>query len=151
MKFLNCSKIFILVLSFVFVVTVFAAAQERGYKLAGTVAITESGNIMMALNNREEFTKNLPARFSQTIKVTSADLQQGRVSFAFEDVPEGTYAIQCYQDTNGNGRLDMFLGVPKEPWGTYKRKRPRFRGPKFNEIAFNVKQDLTDIYFKVEK
>lgn len=34
------------------------------------------------------------------------------------DVPPGRYAVQLYQDSNGNGRLDLSpRGVPQEPVG----------------------------------
>lgn len=39
---------------------------------------------------------------------------------------------------------------PKEPWGMYRPKRPAFRGPKFKEIKFEVKEDMTDIKVEVK-
>ena len=39
---------------------------------------------------------------------------------------------------NGNGDLDMGSFGPKEPWGTYRDARPKFRGPKFEEMAFVI-------------
>lgn len=38
------------------------------------------------------------------------------VSFTFDKVPAGNYAVVTFQDKNGNGRLDTFAGVPREPY-----------------------------------
>jgi uncharacterized protein (DUF2141 family) len=46
-------------------------------------------------------------------------------------VPPGKYAVSIYQDTNGNGELDMnFLSIPKEPIGFGNNYKP-FGQPKF--------------------
>ncbi|MET1081159.1 MAG: DUF2141 domain-containing protein [Pseudomonas sp.] len=36
----------------------------------------------------------------------------------FDEVPPGRYAVQLYQDSNGNGQLDLSpRGIPQEPTG----------------------------------
>ena len=50
-------------------------------------------------------------------------------------VPPGKYAVSIYQDTNGNGELDMnFLSIPKEPVGFGNNYKP-FGQPKFELAA----------------
>lgn len=50
-------------------------------------------------------------------------------------VPPGKYAISIYQDTNGNGELDMnFLSIPKEPIGFGNNYKP-FGQPKFESAV----------------
>jgi uncharacterized protein (DUF2141 family) len=88
--------------------------------------------------------------FALIIKISEEEQQAGKVSFTFENVPEGTYGIQTFQDVNGNGQFDIGKLGPKEPWGTYRPKRPMFRSPKFQEIAFEVKEDITDMTFEVK-
>ncbi|HSP26504.1 MAG TPA: DUF2141 domain-containing protein [Saliniramus sp.] len=42
----------------------------------------------------------------------------GTMTFTFENVPPGTYAIAAYHDVNGNGRMDTgTFSLPKEPYG----------------------------------
>ncbi len=55
----------------------------------------------------------------------------------FADVPDGTYAVAVYHDTNGNGELDRNLfGVPKEDYGFSNNARGSFGAPAFKEAAF---------------
>jgi len=49
-----------------------------------------------------------------------------------------------------NGKFDHGMFGPKEPWGVYRPTRPRFRGPKFNEIALMVDKDTLDIHLEVK-
>ncbi|MBV7561127.1 DUF2141 domain-containing protein [Pseudomonas sp. sia0905] len=46
-------------------------------------------------------------------------MQQGSgEQLIVKDVPPGRFALQLYQDSNGNGRLDLSLrGIPLEPVG----------------------------------
>ncbi|WP_373389341.1 DUF2141 domain-containing protein [Pseudomonas alcaligenes] len=45
-------------------------------------------------------------------------LHAGTGELRLPDVPPGRYAVQLYQDSNGNGRLDLSpRGVPQEPVG----------------------------------
>ena len=32
-------------------------------------------------------------------------------------LPKGTYVVAVYQDKNNNGKLDKFMGIPKEKYG----------------------------------
>ena len=52
-------------------------------------------------------------------------------------VPPGKYAVSIYQDTNGNGELDMnFLSIPKEPIGFGNNYKP-FGQPKFESAVID--------------
>ncbi len=42
----------------------------------------------------------------------------GSMTFTFENVPPGVYAVAAYHDVNGDGRMDTgMFGLPKEPYG----------------------------------
>ena len=48
----------------------------------------------------------------------TADANGNSVEVTIEDVAPGAYAVAVFQDTNGNGTLDMDgNGMPTEPWG----------------------------------
>lgn len=52
-------------------------------------------------------------RYSQTVEPPAAEFH-----VAFPDVPDGSYAIAVFQDTNGNNNLDRDQrGLPLEPYG----------------------------------
>jgi uncharacterized protein (DUF2141 family) len=98
----------------------------------------------------EEFNSQKEAHIKDIIAVGEKELRQHAVRFTFKDVPAGAYAINCYQDTNGNGKLDCGTFGPKEPWGVYRNARHAFKAPKFKEMAFNVQDDIHDIVINVK-
>ena len=50
----------------------------------------------------------------------------------------GTYAIAVFHDANGNGRLDTFLGIPREAFGFSNNPPVRPRAPRFAECSFTA-------------
>jgi uncharacterized protein (DUF2141 family) len=54
-----------------------------------------------------------------------------------KDLPPGRYAIESFQDVNGNGRMDTsWLGLPEEPFGFSRDAKPFLSRPGFGEVAF---------------
>lgn len=141
-----------------------AWAESEGFKVAGEINFKKTGDIYVTLVTKEQFEADgdgakeqekekqgvEPSPFALIIPVGKEEQKSQKVSFAFEGVPAGTYGIRCFQDVHGNGELDMGTFGPKEPWGMYRPKRPTFRGPRFKEIKFEVKEDMTDISFEVK-
>jgi len=125
-------------------------AQEGGFNVKGEISFTKKGAIMISLLTKEEFESNKGSRFRTIIEVGPEDLKKGKTSFSFTNVPEGTYGIRCFQDLNGNKILDRGAFGPVEPWGTYRPSRPAFRAPTFEEFAFKVDKDITDIEIELQ-
>ncbi len=120
------------------------------YTVSGTIRFGKEGDLYLALVTGEEFKHGKTGRFSQMIALTPEASRAKEVKFAFSGVPAGTYGLECFQDVNGNGKLDYFLIIPLEPWGMYRPARPTMRAPRFPEIAFVVAGDLRDIVLEVE-
>lgn len=153
----------ILVCCFVLLPT-FVLAESEGFKVSGEIQFKKTGDLFVTLVNKEQFEagnndgkekkdekKDIdPSPFSMIIPIGEEEQKVKKVPFEFEEVPAGTYGIRCFQDVNGNGKLDIGTFGPKEPWGMYRPKHPKFRGPKFDEIKFDVKADMTDISFEVK-
>ena len=56
----------------------------------------------------------------------------------YPNLPPGKYALSCFHDLNGNGKLDTnWMGIPNEPYGFSNNARPQFRAPKWAEAAFD--------------
>lgn len=57
----------------------------------------------------------------------------------FSDVPAGRYAIALVHDENGNGKMDMTMGImPREGFG-FSRDPALIKGPpRFSSAAFDV-------------
>jgi len=56
----------------------------------------------------------------------------------FDHLAQGTYAISAMHDENGNGRLDTFLGIPREGFGFSRNPRVTFGPPRFDQVRFGV-------------
>lgn len=68
---------------------------------------------------------------------------KNRVATAsFREIISGPYAIAVFHDQNNNGRLDTFLGIPREGFGFSRNASPFARAPHFSECAINVATDI---------
>ncbi|HEX2954168.1 MAG TPA: DUF2141 domain-containing protein [Bacillota bacterium] len=126
-------------------------AEKKGFTVSGTIEFKQKGNLFIQMVTEEEFNSQKEARFEDTIAVDEKELQQHAARFTFKDVPAGVYAINCFQDTNGNSKLDGGMLGPKEPWGVYRNARHVLKAPKFKEMAFSVQDDITNIVINVKK
>jgi len=59
------------------------------------------------------------------------------------DVAPGQWAVSAFEDTNGNGVLDMGMFGPKEPSGFW-RAFTAWHKPKFDEVSARVDKDIPD-------
>ncbi len=53
-------------------------------------------------------------------------------------VAPGDYAIAIVHDENGNGKLDTFMGIPREGVGFSRNPVLRFGAPSFGSASFSV-------------
>ncbi len=128
-----------------FVLTLPTFGQSNSYHISGALELPiKKGPVFIYLVDRGHF--NIPNSGLDTIKieVTSTILQ-----YEFSGVPQGTYAIRCVQDLNGNNILDKGLFGPSEPWALSWNRKKRFP-PKFGDISFTLTSDIT-INMKLEK
>ena len=71
-------------------------------------------------------------RYSQTV------LPPAEFQVVFPDIPEGSYAIAVFQDTNGNASLDRdSRGLPLEPYG-FSNGTGRTAPPSFEAASITV-------------
>jgi uncharacterized protein (DUF2141 family) len=95
---------------------------------------TTKGQICLAVFNRADgFLKPEAVYMTKILPVR----QNGTVDVSFPELPDGWYAISCFHDLNGNGKLDTNLfGIPTEPYGFSNGARPKFRAPTWEEARF---------------
>jgi uncharacterized protein (DUF2141 family) len=74
----------------------------------------------------------------KALLVRSQPARLGEMTFKFDHLTPGRYAIVAYHDENGNGQMDRFLGmIPTEGWGL--SNNPEVSGPpQFEPSAFTV-------------
>ncbi|WP_438382436.1 DUF2141 domain-containing protein [Asaia sp. BMEF1] len=93
----------------------------------------DSGTIRVAICTEDEFLKPSCRYHAETKAVAP------KVSVSFEDVPEGVYAVQAFQDRNGNAKLDRsFIGIPREPIGFSRDPKVSYGPPGFDDCAVKL-------------
>jgi uncharacterized protein (DUF2141 family) len=61
----------------------------------------------------------------------------GASACAFDPIPSGTYAVACFHDENGNGKLDTGLfGIPTEGTVASNHARGSMGPPSFEKARF---------------
>ena len=68
----------------------------------------------------------------------------------FEGLPTGEYALALIHDENGNGKLDTFMGIPKEGFGFSKNPAIRFGPPSFVSARMAIGSGEHDETVKVK-
>ena len=125
--------------------------QTRSYRVSGNLRFQSRGDIYVYLVTEEDF--KIPFTGIQVIhiKMESDGEVENEAYFSFDNVEAGTYGIRCFQDKNGNGKLDKGIGGPAEPWGmSWQGDKPK-KWPRFSHIAFEVTQDIVDMYITLQQ
>ena len=113
-------------------------SEQNMVKVSGTVlGCSGKHKIHIAICDDTIFKGGNPIK--KVIK-KGAEANNGKMTYSFE-VPKGMYTISVFEDENDNGELDMGLFGPKEPSGFF-RKFTAWRAPKFEDVRFQLKQDL---------
>ena len=134
----NIKKVLLVVL--MLISTVMCFAQETGYSVTVTVTgITNlEGEISIGLfQGKESYPKG------EVIAGAFIKADNETITYTFENIPEGVYAIAIYHDENSNKKLDSnFLHIPKEGYGFSNNVFGTFGPPKFEKAKFEVKENV---------
>lgn len=65
-----------------------------------------------------------------------APAHAGTTWITIREVPPGSYAALAFHDLNGNGRLDKWMGMPREGYGFSRMPRRAMGQPSFDNIRF---------------
>ena len=103
--------------------------------------LSDEGKVMVSLHTQDTFMKG------PGIQNLESTIENGKVSFTFQNVPEGTYAIMALHDINENQRMDFESnGMPKESFGMSGNDMsfgpPNFEMAKFNVAGEDLKFDI---------
>jgi uncharacterized protein (DUF2141 family) len=121
------------------------------FTISGEVLICDVGDVYIYLVDEE--TAKIPMTGVQIIVIEDDNTNRDslKVPFQFENVKKRVYAIRCYQDVNGNKKLDKGLFGPKEPWWLSWQEERHSGIPKFKNIAFRVESSIRDIQINLDK
>lgn len=105
-----------------------------------TVNITEvesdKGDVYFNIFKSDE---GFPSEWDKAYRQHKLKSRKGQLSYTFEDLPYGIYAISIAHDENGNGEVDTnFIGMPKEPVGA--SNQTGFGKPSFSRSKFELSQ-----------
>lgn len=77
------------------------------------------------------------------LRSASLPIHNRQAHIQFTGLPAGTYGISVFHDANSNGKLDTFLGIPKEGYGFSRNPPFRPRAPRFPEVEFALSGTMT--------
>jgi uncharacterized protein (DUF2141 family) len=122
---------------------------DAGLRMAFSNILEKKGSLYVAVYNRSEgFLDEKYACHKQAYPVT----RTGIMEVELPNLPLGDYAVACYQDLNGNGRLDRnMLGIPTEPYGFSNDARPRLRAPSWEEAKVSATKSGEVLNVRLEK
>jgi uncharacterized protein (DUF2141 family) len=116
-----------------------ASAQQYTLDVAVSGMHSDKGKLYISLYNSE---KGFPRDPRSAFRVTHAQIINGISTFRFTNLPQGTYAISCFHDENGNGKLDNnFFGIPTEGTGASNSASGFLGPPKFRDAKFSLSRD----------
>jgi uncharacterized protein (DUF2141 family) len=72
------------------------------------------------------------------VRSASLPIANGQARVHFADLSAGVYGISVFHDANANGKLDTFLGIPKEGYGFSRNPSFRPRAPRFSEVELAI-------------
>ena len=107
------------------------------------------GYIVADLHNsiQEDFLD--PEKVVIRVRATAA---AGKTSLCIPLSQPGDYAIAVYHDKNSNRRFDKgFMRIPKERFGMSNNPKFKLSAPSYQEAAFTVKDEGTDITVRLVK
>ena len=140
------------ILIFTLLFTAAANIAATADSIEGKVLLNtaETGSLHILLTDKKTFSKPLAGIKELVIRVSSRETEAGSIEFSFTDLTPGTYGIRCFLDTDGNGELNRGLFGPAEPWGMTV-KAESLRGiPKFEQISFELRGNISNMQITVE-
>ena len=95
------------------------------------------GKIEIGLYNKKEGF----AIYTENFKGASIIPSKSGVSYTFNNIPVGTYALAAFHDENKNKKIDKnWFGVPKESYGFSLNKYGISGPPDFKDVSFKITQ-----------
>lgn len=103
----------------------------------------QKGKLALALHAPDG---GFPKSYEKATVSRAVPIDGERVTVVFEGVPFGRYALAILHDEDGDLTMDTnFIGMPSEGVGMSNNPRPRFRMPRFDEAAFELKSAVHEL------
>ncbi|HQV38094.1 MAG: DUF2141 domain-containing protein [Flavobacteriales bacterium] len=131
-------------LALLFLFSAFVTPNDASYSL--TVEVkglrNSTGEVQFALYNKDGTIPD--EHFEKYYKLLKAEIIDGASTVLFENIPQGTYAVNILHDENKNGEIDKGFILPKEGIGFSNIASIGLRNkPSFSKASFDLKSDRT--------
>jgi len=126
-----------------------AVQAEERYSISGVAAFKEGAVIFLSLYTFERFqhfrNNPLPPEpFTLIIEPSLQQKQAGNVSFKFEGIPEGDYALIAFRDQKKPDAADL----SKKPASRYRIMT--FSG-RWDDVKFSLNRNITGLEIRFEE
>lgn len=95
----------------------------------------DKGMIRLAICRQGD---DFPDCGENAVQTADLEIELGSARAQFKGIPTGLYAVSVFHDANANGRLDTFLGMPREGYGFSANPPFRPRAPRFSEAQIEI-------------
>jgi len=125
---------------FLALATIFILGSASGFSQETTASIevhiqnikSDKGTLRIGLYQKQE---NF---LGEAFKSLDVKANSKGVTVTFENIEPGEYAISLYHDKDDNEKLNTFLKMPTEPYGTSNNAKGQFGPPKWADAKFTV-------------
>lgn len=94
--------------------------------------------------------KGFPDDEAIAFKSASVKIKDGKTEIDFGPVPEGTYALSVFHDSQNTGKLRTnALGIPRDDYGFSNDAMGTFGPPSFENAAFKVTAGKNNVSIKL--
>lgn len=108
---------------------------QSAHRLAVQVSDTRPGTVL--------YVRVLDAEGGQLL-AQQKPVEAGSTLVEMGDLPSGRYAVELFQDANGNGELDLGrFGIPKEGTGCSNNATGFMSAPALKDMLFDLKGPTT--------
>lgn len=91
-----------------------------------------------------------PMEGAKAVTSASIKVDNAKVSYTFEKMAYGEYAVSVYYDENSNNKLDAgFMGIPKEAVGASNDAKGKMGPPSFDDAKFLLNAEYKEINIKL--
>ena len=125
--------------------TMIAEADQIVVQIEGA---SDKGKIHLALCDSESNYKEVVQDDGDPFKSTIVKSKEDGITYVFENVKPGNYALLAYHDENSNGKFDKKLW-PLEKYGFSQNIQVKFRAPRWKEVRFEVESKAKTLKVKL--
>ncbi|HAA53124.1 MAG TPA: hypothetical protein DCE42_00110 [Myxococcales bacterium] len=94
--------------------------------------------------------KGFPKDRKKAFRLLILTLKKKTLTFAFEKLPYGEYAVALWHDENNNNKMDRkWYGPPKEGLGVSRNAKSWFGPPPFKKAKIRFSKDKQSISIKM--